>query len=113
MTLPELAEDVFRAYEVSLDIDLACRRSGLSEEEQSAIMADPSFQARIDGTLFEVQEELFGNLRELAASGSESVRLQATMRLGEMVYAQRFAGEASGGGHNSRTPIVLVGSDEG
>lgn len=109
----ETAELVFRNYVKSLDLTIAMRRAGCTDEEAEELKSDEEFMARIELVDFDVQEELITSLRELCQSPNENVKLSATLKLGEMVYKSRFKQKLDGGS-DVRVPdkIVLKGSDE-
>tara|TARA_Y100000310_G_C20167132_1_gene571889 strand:+ start:36 stop:377 length:342 start_codon:yes stop_codon:yes gene_type:complete len=106
MNLVEKAELVFKSFERCMDLDIAFAKNGISDDDRVLIEADANFDARLQLRKFEVQEELFVSLRSLVNSPNESIQLQATVRLGEMLYPKRF-GKSAEDDVASRVPQVI------
>jgi hypothetical protein len=90
MTLDEKVELIYDSYTRTLDYEISCLRADLAEGERELVDAHEGLQIRIKLFDAEVQEELIENMRELSKSTTESIRLQATLRLGQMIYKKRF-----------------------
>lgn len=87
----EKLELIYRAYERSLDLDVAFAIVPLSDEERQALLIDPELEARIVVLDAKVKEELVVGLRDLGRSAeSEGVRLAAIKELGKTFYPKRF-----------------------
>jgi hypothetical protein len=106
--LPELAELVYQSFERCHDLEIAFAKVCVSDDDRAAIEADANFQARVRLVQFEMQEHLFAKLRNLMESDNESIAYQATMRLGEMLYAKRFKGDASQDTKPLDLPTVIM-----
>lgn len=95
-------ELVFRAYERSLDLDIALTIVPLSDAERIRMIDDSDLGARIALCDARVREDLMTQLRGLASEAeSEGVRLTALKELGKTLYPRRFKDAAvdnSGGG---------------
>lgn len=95
-------ELVFRAYERSLDLDIALTIVPLSDAERIRLIDDPDLGARIALCDARVREDLMTQLRGLASEAeSEGVRLTALKELGKTLYPRRFKDapiDAQGGG---------------
>ena len=90
MKYAEKAEIAYTAYEACLDLDIAYMRAGLTDIEITLIENDVDFLARVRLVIFDEQERLVTNLRELSHSYNENIKLTATLKLGSMFYAERF-----------------------
>lgn len=98
-------ELVFRAYEKSLDLDVALTLVPLSHEDRARIEEDPDFLARIMVCDAKVKEELMADFRNLSKNAeSEGVRLTALKELGKTLYPRRFKDDSSNG---DRMPRVI------
>ncbi len=84
------AELAYEAYRSCLDLNIAYMRAGLTDIERVLIAKDVDFLARVQLVVFEEQERLIGNLRDLSYSQTENIKLTATLKLGSMLYASRF-----------------------
>jgi hypothetical protein len=84
-------EQVYRAYEKVLDLELALKLVALTEDEAKAIATDPDLLARLTVCDAKIQEELMSDFRSLAKNAtSEGVRLSALKELGRTLYPKRF-----------------------
>lgn len=84
-------ELVFRAYEKSLDLDVALTIVPLSDDERTRLKADPDLIARIAVCDAKLREDMVMDLRDLSKNASsDGVRLQALKDLGRTFYPQRF-----------------------
>jgi hypothetical protein len=91
MDFDDKKESVVDAYRQSLDFALACRKSGLTEEETDLLSNDPDFQSRLDVITIAAKEEVLQNLFKLMRQGdSDNVRLKATVAMGRIVYPAKF-----------------------
>jgi len=90
MDISTKKEIIFNSYERSLDWDIALLRADLTPDELVEVENDEVLRMRIALKNAEIQEELITNMRELAKSEIDSIRLNATLRLGRMIYANRF-----------------------
>ena len=87
-------EQVYRAYEKVVDLDLALKLVSLTDEEKKALQTDPDLLARCTLCDSRLQEELMLDFRKLAKNAvSESVRLTAMKELGRTIYPKRFKDE--------------------
>lgn len=84
-------EQVFRAYEKSLDLDIALTIVPLSEADRIKLVDDPDLAARIMLCDAKVREELISDVRIISKTSiSDSVRLSALKELGRTIYPKRF-----------------------
>jgi hypothetical protein len=104
-------EYVFRAYEKSLDLDIALALVPLSAAERDRLIEDSELRARIALYDAKVCEELVDGLRCLVkGAASEGVRLAAIRELGRTFYPKRFKHDAI---INLALPeVVIKGPDE-
>ena len=105
---------VIHAYEMSLDLDIAMVRSELNADEQARFVNDEECMSRITLIDFDEREKLITNMRALSSSNTESIKLQATLRLGEMLYKDRFKQKEEKKDNSQMVPdtIVLMGAEE-
>jgi len=93
----EKAELVFRAYETSLDLEIATTIVPLTPEERERLLNDKEFEARILVLDAKNREEMVVALRDLGRSAeSEGVRLAALRELGRTYYPKRFRDTEAG-----------------
>lgn len=84
-------EQVFRAYERVLDLELALKLVALTDDERKTLQADPDLIARCNVCDAKIQEDLMADFRNLAKNAvSESVKLTALKELGRTLYPKRF-----------------------
>lgn len=90
MTLDEKIELIYDSYTRSLDYEIACLRADLTDEEREQVDQNEFLHLRMRLWDAEIQEELITNLRNLAKSDNENIKLKATLDLGKMIYKKRF-----------------------
>jgi hypothetical protein len=114
MSLVEQAELVYQAFEACHDLDIAFAKIGVSDDDRSAIEADSGFQARVQLARYVLQERIFTSLLEKIDSPNESISLQATLQLGNLVYKRRFKNTSDDEDLASRRPtsISLMGAND-
>jgi hypothetical protein len=105
-------ELVYRAYERSLDLDIALMVVDLSDEERETLNKDNSLLVRIAIYDAHQREDLIDRLRNLISEAeSESVRLAAIKELGRTLYPKRFNDksreEDSRGSERDRVVVYL------
>ena len=84
-------ELVYRAYERSMDLDIALTIVPLSEAERIKLSEDQDLAARIAVYDAKTKEDLFVDLWNLSKEAdSDSVRLSALKELGKTLYPKRF-----------------------
>ena len=84
-------EQVFRAYERVLDLELAFKLVSLTTDEQKALATDPDLLSRCTLCDAHIQEDLMRDFRVLAKTAvSEGVRFSAMKELGRTIYPKRF-----------------------
>jgi hypothetical protein len=99
-------ENVFRAYERTLDLDIALNLSNLTEEEKIAFITDPDLHARMNICDSNIRAILVQDTIYLSRSAkSEGVRLAAIKELGKTLYPKRF----KDGDYNDKpVPITIA-----
>ena len=116
MEYAEKAEIAYEAYKGCLDLEIAYLRAGLSDIERTLIENDVDFKARIQLVVYDEQERLITNLRDLSHSYNENIKLTATLKLGSMMYSERFReptkAEEKPAEQKVPTTIVLTGPDK-
>ena len=89
-------EQVYRAFELSLDLDIAFTVVELSSEERTRLEKDSVLNARVVLCLARERELLVRGLRDLAyGAETESTRLSALKELGKTLYPKRFKDDGS------------------
>lgn len=102
-------ELVFRAYEKSLDLDVALTIVPLNDDERTRLKADPDLTARIAVCDAKLREDMVMDLRDLSKNASsDGVRLQALKDLGRTFYPQRFKEAPLEGNINLTGRVVIV-----
>lgn len=87
----EKLECVFRAYESSLDLDIAMTVVPLSAVEREELLQDKELEARITVLDAKNKGDMVEHLRKLSTSASsEGVQLAALKELGRTYYPKRF-----------------------
>jgi hypothetical protein len=88
-------EQVYQAFELSFDLDIAFTLVTLSKEEKESLEKDEILNARITLCIARERESLVKGLRALAYNAeSESARLAAIKELGKTLYPKRFKGDS-------------------
>lgn len=87
-------EYIVQAYQLSFDKEMAYLKCGVTEEEAKVLNEDKEFQDRLLYFLIQEREEILADLKDLAKSDKEEVRLKATLARGKMFYAARFDEDA-------------------
>jgi hypothetical protein len=84
-------ELVYRAYERSLDLEIAMLVVDLSKEERERLSKDENLRMRMAIYDAHQREDLIDRLRNLISeSDSDSVKLAAIKELGKTLYPKRF-----------------------
>lgn len=92
----DILELVYRAYERSLDLDIALTVVPIDEALRNRLIDDSDLQARIMLCDARVREDLMDDLRHLSKHAeSDAVRLTALKELGKTLYPRRFKDTAS------------------
>ena len=87
----QVKEQIYQSYEKTLDLDLAFKKFGVSEEEQKVLEKDEAFQARLAYAEANKKEQLLSNLFDLAnRAKNDGVRLNALMEIMKTYYPERF-----------------------
>lgn len=88
-------ELVYRAYERSLDLEIAMLVIDLTNEEKKKLSEDEDLKMRIAIYDAHQREDLIDRLRSLISdSESDSVRLAAIKELGKTLYPKRFKNDS-------------------
>ena len=107
MTFDEKVELIYDSYMRTLDYEIACLRAQLSEKEREKADQHEGLQLRMKLFDAEVDEELISNMRDLTKSRTESIRLSATIKLGQMVYSKRFGKNDNDEDNNKPRPTTI------
>ena len=86
----EKKELLYRTYTECLDLNVAQKRSSLTDVEFERIVKDTEFLERIAIFDAEIQSNIVMGLMELSTSSNESIRLKAVIKLGELYYKKKF-----------------------
>lgn len=87
----EKLELVYRAYEKSLDLDIAMTLVPLSDVERARLLEDEELEARLQVLDAKNREDMMIDLRALGRGAmSEGVRFSALKELGRTYYPKRF-----------------------
>ena len=86
-----LKELVFNYYAMSLDLDIAVLKAGLTPDQVTLLYNDPEFMLRVQVEDAEVQTDLITTLRALMESDNEAIKLKATLKFAEVHYKKRFS----------------------
>lgn len=90
----EKLENVFRAYEKTLDLDIALVVAHIAPEDYETVTSDKDLKARIDLCDANMRATLIEDTRYLSRQAkSEGVRLAAIKELGRTLYPKRFKDE--------------------
>lgn len=91
-------EMVYRAFELSLDLDIAFTVVELTSDERTRLEKDNVLNARVILCIAREREAMVRGLRELAYNAeSESARLSALKELGKTLYPKRFKDDGTSG----------------
>jgi hypothetical protein len=103
-TYAEKLELVFKAYERSLDLDIATKVVTLTPGEREKLLNDDELLARIAVLDAKNQEDMVVDLRHLIDHAeSEGVKLAALKEFGRTYYPKRFKDAEVG----TRTPRMI------
>ena len=96
LSYEEKIEVLFDSFERTLDYNIACLRADLTPGEREQADKDETLHARMAIYIADEKEELIANMRSLAKSNFDNVKLRATLELGKMIYAEVFSDKAKG-----------------
>lgn len=109
-SLLEKQELVINSYSQTLDLELAYKKVGVSEEQIKLLNEDPKFLQRLAYEDAIKKEELIKSLFAMANNAkSESVKLSAVIEISRVLYPERFIkNKALKDNENDNRPQVIM-----
>lgn len=87
----ETKELIYRSYEKTLDLDLACKKLRITDEAKDLLLKDENFKARLDYAEATQKEQLLESLFDLSKKAkNDAVRFNALMEIIKTYYPERF-----------------------
>ncbi len=103
-TFDEKKEMVFECYKVTFDKEVSYTKVSLTKDEIEILNKDTEFQSRLAYALAQQKEKVIKRLTELMTyADKDEVTLKATIKLGEIIYAEAFKETSEQG----KTELIL------